>query len=107
LGDAGLQVAAQLATDRGRRRLRRRLDRRPGSVAVELPEGFPRRVAAFALDLDRTLIAEDGVLRPRTQEALERTRAAGTHVVVVTGRMFRSVRPHLEQAGLDELGVCS
>jgi len=63
-------------------------------------------VGAFALDLDRTLIAEDGVLRPRTREALARTRATGTHVVVVTGRMFRAVRPYLEQARLDDLVVC-
>jgi Cof subfamily protein (haloacid dehalogenase superfamily) len=46
------------------------------------------------------------VLRPRTQRALERTRAAGAHVVVVTGRMFRAVRPYLEEAGLDDLVVC-
>jgi Cof subfamily protein (haloacid dehalogenase superfamily) len=46
------------------------------------------------------------VLRPRTQEALARTRATGTHVVVVTGRMFRAVHPYLEQAGLDDLVVC-
>jgi Cof subfamily protein (haloacid dehalogenase superfamily) len=46
------------------------------------------------------------VLRPRTQEALARTRASGAHVVVVTGRMFRAVRPYLEQAGLDDLVVC-
>jgi Cof subfamily protein (haloacid dehalogenase superfamily) len=46
------------------------------------------------------------VLRPRTREALTRTRATGTHVVVVTGRMFRAVRPYLEQAGLDDLVVC-
>jgi hypothetical protein len=46
------------------------------------------------------------VLPPRTQAALERTRASGAHVVVVTGRMFRAVRPYLEQAGLDDLVVC-
>jgi Cof subfamily protein (haloacid dehalogenase superfamily) len=46
------------------------------------------------------------VLGPRTQAALERTRATGAHVVVVTGRMFRAVRPYLEQAGLDDLVVC-
>jgi hypothetical protein len=46
------------------------------------------------------------VLRQRTREALERTRATGTHLVVVTGRMFRAVRPYLEQAGLDDLVVC-
>jgi Cof subfamily protein (haloacid dehalogenase superfamily) len=46
------------------------------------------------------------VLRPRTQAALERTRATGAHVVVVTGRMFQAVHPYLEQAGLDDLVVC-
>jgi Cof subfamily protein (haloacid dehalogenase superfamily) len=46
------------------------------------------------------------VLRPRTSEALRRISASGAHVVVVTGRMFRAVRPYLEQAGLDDLVVC-
>jgi Cof subfamily protein (haloacid dehalogenase superfamily) len=52
------------------------------------------------------LIAEDGVLRPRTRKALERTHATGAHVVVVTGRMFRAVRPYLDEARLDDLVVC-
>ena len=72
--------------------------------ALELPLGFPREVEAFACDLDRTLIAEDLVLRPRTTEALTRARAAGIPVIVVTGRMFRSVRRYLEDAGLDGSG---
>jgi Cof subfamily protein (haloacid dehalogenase superfamily) len=46
------------------------------------------------------------VLHPRTCDALARTRATGAHVVVVTGRMFRAVRPYLDQAGLDDLVVC-
>jgi hypothetical protein len=46
------------------------------------------------------------VLRPRTRDALARTRATGIHVVVVTGRMFRAVRPYLDQAQLDDLVVC-
>jgi Cof subfamily protein (haloacid dehalogenase superfamily) len=46
------------------------------------------------------------VLQPRTEAALRAARSAGLHVVVVTGRMFRSVRPYLEQAGLDEPVVC-
>lgn len=61
---------------------------------------------AFACDLDRTLIADDLVLRPRTEAAVKAARAAGTEVIVVTGRMFRSVRRYLEQAGLDGLVVC-
>jgi Cof subfamily protein (haloacid dehalogenase superfamily) len=46
------------------------------------------------------------VLRPRTRAALTAARAAGIHVLVVTGRMFRSVRPYLTAAGLDEPVVC-
>jgi Cof subfamily protein (haloacid dehalogenase superfamily) len=35
-----------------------------------------------------------------------RMRAAGAHVVIVTGRMFRAVRPYLEQAELTDPVVC-
>lgn len=46
------------------------------------------------------------MLRPRTREAIARVRAAGSHVIVVTGRMVRAVLPYLEQAGLDDPVVC-
>jgi Cof subfamily protein (haloacid dehalogenase superfamily) len=46
------------------------------------------------------------VLRPRTREAIRHVREAGAHVIVVTGRMFRSVRPYLEEAGLDDPVIC-
>jgi len=46
------------------------------------------------------------VLRPRTLEALRRAREAGIHVIVVTGRMYRSIAPYLREAGLDEPVVC-
>jgi Cof subfamily protein (haloacid dehalogenase superfamily) len=63
-------------------------------------------VAAFACDLDRTLIAEDVRLRPRTAAAIAAVRETGTHVIVVTGRMFRATRPYLEQVGLDDPVIC-
>ncbi len=46
------------------------------------------------------------MLRPRTQEALAAVRAAGSHVIVVTGRMFRATQPYLAQAELDDPVVC-
>jgi Cof subfamily protein (haloacid dehalogenase superfamily) len=46
------------------------------------------------------------VLRPQTEAAIRATRAAGTEVVVVTGRMFRAVRPYLDQARLDGPVIC-
>jgi len=73
---------------------------------VNLPDDFPRGVAAIACDLDRTLIAEDGVLRPRTIAAIGAVRAAGIHVLIATGRMFRSVLPYARAAGIEEPLVC-
>src|SRR5437764_62823 len=54
----------------------------------------------------RTLIGEDAVLRPRTRAAIAATRAAGIHIVLVTGRMFQAVRPYALEAGLDDPVVC-
>jgi Cof subfamily protein (haloacid dehalogenase superfamily) len=60
----------------------------------------------LASDFDRTLIAEDAILRPRTRAALAAAHAAGLRVIVVTGRMFRSIRPYLLEAGLHDPVVC-
>jgi Cof subfamily protein (haloacid dehalogenase superfamily) len=49
---------------------------------------------------------EDGIVQPRTLAALARARAAGLHVIVVTGRMVQSVRRALEPAALDEPVIC-
>ena len=46
------------------------------------------------------------MLRPRTIAAFGAARARGIHVIVVTGRMFRSVRPYVQEAGLDEPVIC-
>jgi Cof subfamily protein (haloacid dehalogenase superfamily) len=46
------------------------------------------------------------VLRPRTRAAITATRAAGIHVVLVTGRMFQSVRRYALEAGIDDPVVC-
>jgi hypothetical protein len=71
-----------------------------------LPADFPRDVRAIASDLDRTLIGEDAVLRPRTTAAIGAARAAGIHFLIVTGRMFRSVRPYALAAGITDPVVC-
>ncbi len=61
---------------------------------------------ALACDLDRTLIGEDVVLRPRTRAAIAAARSAGIRVILVTGRMFQSVRPYALEAGIEEPVVC-
>jgi Cof subfamily protein (haloacid dehalogenase superfamily) len=45
-------------------------------------------------------------LHGRTRAAIAATRAAGIHVVLVTGRMFQAVRPYALEAGLDDPVVC-
>jgi Cof subfamily protein (haloacid dehalogenase superfamily) len=63
-------------------------------------------VQALACDLDRTLIGEDAVLRPRTLAAIAAARDAGIHVLLVTGRMFQSVRRYALAAGITDPVVC-
>jgi Cof subfamily protein (haloacid dehalogenase superfamily) len=63
-------------------------------------------VQAFACDLDRTLIGTDAVLRPRTTAAIAAAQAAGIHVLLVTGRMFQSVRRYALAAGITDPVVC-
>ena len=46
------------------------------------------------------------MLRPRTLAALRRAREAGVRVIVVTGRMYRSIAPYLKEAGLEDPVVC-
>ena len=46
------------------------------------------------------------MLHERTRDALRATHAAGIHVVLVTGRMFRAARPFALEAGLDDPLVC-
>ena len=71
-----------------------------------LPDDFPHDVEALACDLDRTLIADDLVIRPRTRAAIGAARAAGIPVLIATGRMFQSVRPYARAAGIDDPVIC-
>ena len=77
-----------------------------GGIRLNLPPSFPTDVQAFACDFDRTLVGRDSLLRPHTRAAIARSQAAGIPVIVATGRMFRSVRPYLEELGITEPVVC-
>jgi Cof subfamily protein (haloacid dehalogenase superfamily) len=63
-------------------------------------------VEAFACDLDRTLLPETLELGERTLAAISAARQAGIRVLVVTGRMFQSVRPYVLAAGIGDPVVC-
>lgn len=45
-------------------------------------------------------------LHPRTIAALQRARATGLHVIVVTGRMVQSIRQAMAPAALDDPVIC-
>jgi hypothetical protein len=57
-------------------------------------------VRVVASDFDRTLVWTDVTLRPRTIAAMQRAHDAGVPVIVVTGRMVKSVRRALAPAGI-------
>ena len=46
------------------------------------------------------------MLHTRTRDAIAATRAAGIHVILVTGRMFQAVRGYAREAGIDDPVVC-
>jgi Cof subfamily protein (haloacid dehalogenase superfamily) len=57
------------------------------------------RIRLVALDIDGTLLRSDKALSPRTREALLRAQAAGTRLVLVTGRRYPSARRVAEELG--------
>jgi Cof subfamily protein (haloacid dehalogenase superfamily) len=61
----------------------------------------------LALDVDGTLLDGDGVLRPRTANALARAARAGIQPVICTGRRYRRARLIAEQLRLDAPIVCN
>ena len=75
---------------------RRRLGSSPGPV-----------VRLVATDLDGTLLDPDGNVTPRTARAVAAARAAGLHVVPVTGRPPQATWELAATAGLGPLGVCA
>lgn len=66
------------------------------------------RPALVALDVDGTLLDFDGTLSPAVAEAVRRTRDAGIHVVIATGRSMHATLPVCTVLGLsNEFAVSS
>jgi Cof subfamily protein (haloacid dehalogenase superfamily) len=59
----------------------------------------PPRIRLVALDIDGTLLRGDKTVSPRTRLALERARAAGVRLALVTGRRHPSARRVAEDLG--------
>lgn len=69
-----------------------------------------RSVAAIKLiatDLDGTLLRQDKLISSRTLQALERAKALGAVLVLVTGRPIRTFLPIARQLGVSGLAICS
>jgi len=78
--------------------------RRGTSQAIQASAAAVRLVAT---DLDGTLLDADGRVTARTAHAVARARAAGIHVIPVTGRPPQAVWELAGAAGLGPLGVCA
>ena len=65
------------------------------------------RVRLVATDMDGTLLDPDGSVSPRTIAAVAAARAAGVHVIPVTGRPPEALWALASLAGLGPLGVCA
>jgi Cof subfamily protein (haloacid dehalogenase superfamily) len=62
----------------------------------------------IALDVDGTVLREDGVMNPAVIEAVGRVRDAGHEVMLATGRSVAMTMPMLERLGISpEYVVCS
>jgi hydroxymethylpyrimidine pyrophosphatase-like HAD family hydrolase len=59
----------------------------------------PPRIRLVALDIDGTLLRGDKTLSPRTRLAIDRARAGGVRVVLVTGRRHPSARRVADDLG--------
>lgn len=72
--------------------------------AAPVPTG---RVRLVASDLDGTLLGPDGLASPRTLAMISACRAAGVHVVFVTGRPVVWLDPVAEQTGHTGTAICA
>jgi Cof subfamily protein (haloacid dehalogenase superfamily) len=72
-----------------------------------LPPGLdPTTVRAVAMDLDRTILADNLEFSPAVLRAVGRLDGAGIAAIVATGRMFASARPYALQLGVTAPLIC-
>ncbi len=65
-----------------------------------------RRYSLLAVDIDGTLLDSASHLRPSVRDALRGAVSAGLHVVLCTGRRYRTAQPIAEELGLALPLIC-
>jgi Cof subfamily protein (haloacid dehalogenase superfamily) len=63
-------------------------------------------IRLIALDVDGTLVGDDGTISPRVREAIAAAKARGVAATIVTGRMFAAARPFADTLGITGPIVC-
>lgn len=59
----------------------------------------------IAIDLDDTLLNDDGVISEKNKEAVKRAEAAGVKVMIVSGRSYASTKQFIDELALPNLTV--
>jgi Cof subfamily protein (haloacid dehalogenase superfamily) len=75
-------------------------------VSALPPDLDPAAVRAVAMDLDRTILADNLEFSPAVVRAVGRLDGAGIAAIVATGRMFASARPYALQLGVTAPVIC-
>jgi len=75
-------------------------------VSALPPDLDPAAVRAVAMDLDRTILADNLEFSPAVVRAVGRLGEAGIAAIVATGRMFASARPYALQLGVTAPVIC-
>lgn len=76
-------------------------------MSLPVAAAAPFDVKLLALDIDGTLLRDDGEISPVDRAAVERARAAGIEVTLATGRLSSATIPVAETLGLTMPLVCA
>lgn len=66
-----------------------------------------KKIALIAFDLDGTLALDDHKISKRTKDAIHALHNEGMHIVISTGRRFRSAQYVIDNLGLNVYCICN
>lgn len=77
-----------------------------GHEARDFPAHVGRTVSLLAIDLDGTLLGDDDQVSAVNRDALERARAQSLHIVLATGRRYRTTRFVMDRMAMPLPAIC-